>query len=248
MELAALALLLVATFAGAFTQAATGFGFSILAAPVFLAILDSKAALPILVSLHVIQSVQLVPGVLPDLPRRELKALAIGALIGCPLGLVILRHLDVRTLKLMLGVLILGFVGLYLWRARLNATNSDAPPPRPGLMMLTGFASGLLTAILVMPGPPLMAALASKRWPRLPTRALSLTFFGGCYVAVLLLAVLAGDVTRATFTTAALLAPAAIAGTFAGRAAGTRLSDARFQTILLALMVLSGAGAILSAR
>lgn len=248
MELGALACLAAAATAGALVQAMTGFGFAILAAPVFLAVLNSKAAIPLLVALHIVQSAWLTPSLWPHVSQWHLKRLAIGAVAGCPIGLLLLARLDVKELKLTLGVLILVAVALFVLRGRAAATEAAAPRSQHGpRAVLTGFASGLLTSILVMPGPPLMVYLAGERWRRMDARALSLTFFAGCYVLVLVLALAAGNLTRDDGLAVAALAPFVLAGTLAGNRLGSKISEQHFRQALLVLMLLSGGGAILSA-
>lgn len=248
METATLALLSLATLFGAFAQAATGFGFAILAAPVFLWTLDSKAAIPTLIALHLAQAIHLVPAVWREAPRAELQPLAWGAVVGCPAGLAVLHLVDVRTLKLLLGILILGFVALFVWRSRHQRKFvSDLSAPRPMLAGITGVASGALTALLVMPGPPLMAYLATRGLAIGPARALSITFFAGCALAVLVMATFTGDFGHEALLKALLLLPALATGTFLGRRAGHRLPAARYQSVLLVLMLLSGLGALVSA-
>ncbi len=243
-----LAALAAATLAGALVQATTGFGFAIVAAPVFLAVMNSKAAIPVLVALHIVQSALLAPRLWTAVSRWHLKRLAAGAAVGCPLGLLLLQRLDVRGLKLVLGGLILVALVLFVVRGRMQPAGVGQPQHRRGpLTALTGLASGVLTSILVMPGPPLMAYLAGERWPRDASRALSLTFFAGCYVLVFLLALAAGAVDAAGWRAIAVLAPASLLGTLAGLRLAPRISEAHFRQAILGLMLLSGLGAILSA-
>ncbi|MFM9940169.1 MAG: sulfite exporter TauE/SafE family protein [Hyphomicrobiaceae bacterium] len=238
----------LATLAGALVQATTGFGFAILAAPVFLAVMNSKAAIPVLVALHIVQSAMLAPKLWTKVSRWHLYRLAAGAAIGCPLGLLLLGYLDVRGLKLTLGVLILLALVLFVVRGRMQSAGLRHPQPERGpLTAMTGLASGALTSILVMPGPPLMAYLAGERWPRDASRALSLTFFAGCYVLVFALALAAGTVAVADWWLILVLAPASLLGTLAGLRLAPRISEAHFRQAILALMLLSGLGAIVSA-
>ena len=248
MDAATLALLSLATLSGAFVQAATGFGFAILAAPVFLWAMDSKAAIPTLVALQLAQSFHLVPVMWRETPKAELRTLTFGAVIGCPTGLAVLHLVAVKTLKVLLGALILGFVVLFVLRRRWKTVPGQAArPPHPMLSGLTGAASGALTALLGMPGPPLMVYFAARKVSLIPARALSITFFAGCELAVLVLAGFTGAFDRETAFAALLLLPPLVAGTLLGRRAGLRLPPERYQSVLLVLMLLSGIGALASA-
>ncbi len=249
MEWTALLALGFATFFGALVQAATGYGFAILAAPVFLSVVGTTAAIPILVTLHVVQSAMIVPGLWRRASPWHLKRFVIGAVLGCPLGLWLFTRLDVRGLKLTVGVLILGVIALLLWRERISVgPKHGLRGTRHGKLATfgTGAVSGALTALLVMPGPPLMVYFMGERQAPDAVRALSLSFFAVLYVAVTLAYLGVGQLPRASWPTILLLAPAVVAGTIAGARLGSRFSDAGMRAALLGLLFLSGLGAIVS--
>ena len=250
--LPAIVALTLATALGAGVQAATGFGFAVLAAPVFLAALGSTTAVPILVALHVIQSALLVPRVWRAVPSSELLRLLAGAVVGCPVGLALFRVLDLGQLKLAAGAVILLSAALLAVRRLRVSAGATAPVPAPrdppaAMLALTGALSGALTALLVMPGPPLMVALMQRPMAATAARALSLSFFAACYVAVLAMAMAGHQLDGTSWRTVAKLSPAVVVGTFAGLGLAHRLSDGQFLAALNILLVLAGVGAIVSA-
>lgn len=245
-------LLALAVAAGAAIQAATGFGFAILAAPVFLAVLDSTAAVPILIALHVVQSAALMPRMWTGVPWRSLGRLSLGAAVGCPLGLWLFRALEVRQLKLAAGIVILAVASLLALR-RLRPSGVQLLEPgaeqreTTSSMVATGAAAGALTAILVMPGPPLMVHLLRHPLPPDAARALSLTFFAACYVAVLAAHVTAGSLDRRSWSTVAALLLPVLIGTALGLRLAPWLAARHFALVLNLLLAAAGLGAILSA-
>ncbi|MDX2155197.1 MAG: TSUP family transporter [Hyphomicrobiaceae bacterium] len=250
-SLAGIASLAAGAAAGALIQAATGFGFAIIAAPVFLGVLESTTAIPILIALHIVQCVMVVPPAWSRAPRRELGRLVIGAAAGAPLGFLLLGHLDVRQLKLAAGSVI-------LIAAALIAARRLLPPPaaipatqdggaRRGAAIATGAAAGALTALLVMPGPPLMIHLMCRPVAPDEARSLALTFFAVCYVAVLGLSLAAGKLGVAEWRLIGLLALPVVVGTVMGRGLARALADRYFAPVLNVLLVLAGLGALLSA-
>ncbi len=250
MATATLAALIVATGLGAAAQAATGFGFAIIAAPVFLWVFDSTAAIPILVALHVVQSILLVPRVWHAAGRWHLSRLVMGAGIGCPLGLWLLTGADTRQLKLGVGVTILAVLGLLLWRHRRLAGSSAtdaASDISTASTMTAGCAAGALTALLVMPGPPLMVYFLRHPQAAAATRALTLTFFAICYVAVTAANVTLGLLDGRSIAVLAILAAPVALGTLAGWSLARRIDDRHMRNIMLALLALSGIGALASA-
>ncbi|MEZ5816279.1 MAG: sulfite exporter TauE/SafE family protein [Hyphomicrobiaceae bacterium] len=251
--LADLAILAVAVAAGATMQAATGFGFAILSAPVFLAVLNSTSAVPILVALHVVQCIVLVPRIWNGIPWSHLYRLAVGALVGCPIGLVLFRSLDVRQLKLGVGLVILLVLALMAWRRSHGATAVQAHeatgrhPASTASEVVTGSLSGALTAVLVMPGPPLMLHLLRHPMPATNARSLSIAFFAACYAAVMTVHALSGALTSSSAALIAWLAAPVLAGTYAGLHSTRWISDRHFAPILYLLLLAAGLGAITSA-
>ncbi len=258
MDATSLVLLALGAVGGAVVQAATGFGFAIVAAPIFLAVMNSHAALQVLVVIHLIQTAMLLPGVWRMVPRRLMKALVFGAAIGAPIGLVAFVCLDVRALKLIVGVLILLFTGLLIvreagWLER--AAPAHAEPPHtdgeamrtPPLAYATGAISGAMTSLLIMPGPPLMLYLAGAPLPHAHARALAVAFFGLCYLFVTALNAFVAGMGEGVWWIALLLVVPVYLGTLAGRRIARRVTQGSFRAALLALLLLSGIGAIVSA-
>ncbi len=256
MDVSALALLGLGTLGGAVVQAATGFGFAIVAAPLFLVAMNSHAALQVLVVVHLVQTMMMLRGVWPLVPRRIFKALVLGALVGSPLGLLLFMRLDVNGLKLAVGVLILLFTSLLIareagWFARKPAARpSDegvAEGEASALGYLTGAASGAMTALLVMPGPPLMLHLSHAPLAHANARALAVSFFGLCYLFVTALNTFWAGMGDGVWWLALGLAPVVYAGTLIGLRLSRYLTQGAFRAAVLVLLVLSGVGAILSA-
>jgi len=256
MELSTLVLLGLGALGGAVVQAATGFGFAIVAAPMFLIAMNSHAALQVLVVVHLVQTVMMLRGVWTLVPLRMFKALVAGALVGSPLGLLVFMRLDVNGLKLAVGILILIFTSLLIareagWFARKpqggaaggSSMAGDAPP----LTYLTGAASGAMTALLVMPGPPLMLHLSHSPLPHASARALAVAFFGLCYLFVTALNTFWAGMGEGVWPLALGLAPVVYGGTLLGLRLSRYLTQGAFRVAVLVLLVLSGVGAILSA-
>lgn len=245
------AILAAATLLGALVQAATGFGFALIAAPAFLTAMNSSAALQVLVALHIVQSAMVVPGLSAQAPRGMLIALCAGSIVGFPLGLAVFLRLDVQTLKLMIGMAMLMFTMLLLAREYGLIGNGGASDGRgrahsPWLIATVGMASGFLTAVLVMPGPPLILYLMARGASKDISRAAALTFFAFCYVVVTALHVAAGGMGLSEWRSVLFLAPVVIVGTMLGTAVATRLTDRWFRNAVYAVLVLSGSYAVWS--
>lgn len=257
MEWGAMALLGLGALGGSIVQAATGFGFAIVAAPLFLIAMNSHAALQVLVVVHLVQTMMMLGGIWALVPLRMFKLLVAGALVGSPIGLVVFMHLDVNALKLTVGVLILVFTTLLIareagWLGRRSSerpiegrTTDPAPSP---LACLTGAVSGAMTALLVMPGPPLMLHLSYRPLSHAHARALAVAFFGLCYLFVTALNTFWAGMGEGVWWLALILAPVVFIGTRLGLRLSRYLTQGAFRAAVLVLLVLSGLGAVLSAR
>jgi uncharacterized membrane protein YfcA len=251
LDTTAFVILATASFVGAVLQAAFGFGYAILAAPIFLSVMNSHAAIQVLVVLHVVLSAIVVPGIWPDAPRRLTALLMAGSLAGFPIGMAIFLSLDIKTLRLAVGIVTILFT-LVLLKRTLGPANVSPPREaeidfRPASALSIGFLSGLLTAVLVMPGPTAMLYLRALGFTKDQSRAAALTFFAFCYVMVTLMSAFWGSVSRESWVLAATLLPAVIVGAIAGNLVAGRLSETRYRNAVLTLLLLSGAYAVWSA-
>ncbi|MEZ5854078.1 MAG: sulfite exporter TauE/SafE family protein [Hyphomicrobiaceae bacterium] len=250
----ALVVLAASTLLGAAVQAGTGFGFAIIAAPAFLYAIDGLEAVPILVALHLVQSAMLVPRLWSAVPRTEFDKLILGAAIGCVLGIAVFQFLDLRSLKLSIGIVILMMTALLAWRrwhpgAKFRDGGGDGPnevPPGRSSGLIAGALSGAMTAILVMPGPPLMLYLLRRPIPAVQARALSLTLFAVCYAVVFVLHLATKGLSGHGWQLAAILAPLVVPATWGGERLFRLLTPATYWPVLLILLLLSGLGAIAS--
>ena len=244
-----LAAMMAAAFAGAFVQAAIGFGFALVAAPVFLIAMQSGAAMQLLVMIHVVQSAMLVPSLWRKAPRDLLTLMLIGSLAGIPLGLALFLALSLDTLKLTVGVVMLAFTALLIVRdaGLLDRWLKSVGPPHPAAASSVGMAAGALTSVLVLPGPPLILYVAARRMEKLESRALSLTFFAFCYIAVTVMHALWSGISVETWSLVGLLSPAVIAATVLGAMLARSLSETWFRRGITVVSLLSGAWLVLSA-
>lgn len=242
MDPATFIVVAAATTIGATVQAALGFAFGLIAAPVLLMALKSGTAVQVLVVVHLVQSAMLVPGLWRSAPRTLLRPLIASSLIGFPLGLLIFLRLDLTTLTLAVGLSLVAFsLLLFVREAGWLEFSAVAPEQMPGWsVFITGLTTGILTAVLVMPGPPVILMNAWMRIRKDVSRALSLTFFAFCYVMVTLMHATMGDMPYTAWLTALSLAPFVVVGTIAGQSVAARLSEGRFRIAILVVALTSG--------
>ena len=191
----------------------------------------------------------LVPGLWRKASRKLLIPMLIGSLAGIPLGLAIYLALDLDTLKLTVGVVMLLFTALLIARDAgwLKQALTSRGPPNSSAAASVGACAGALTSVLVLPGPPLILYVAARNMDKAESRALSLTFFAFCYVAVTLTHAFGLGMSRDTWALVGWLSPVVVAATVLGAIWARSLSEQRFRIGIIAVSLLSGIWLIWSA-
>lgn len=215
-------------FAGAIVQAGLGMGFGLTVAPI-LALLDPVLVPASALYLGTATSVAGAWSERSNIVWREVTTCLLGRVIGILFGLYILVGLTgLKTFSLVFGVIILFAVLLSAagWKLALNLQN----------LFSMGVVSGFTGVITSVGAPPL--ALIYQHQPALQSRATLATFFAsGGFISLVALHVV-GLANLTHFWLALFMAPAAIAGTLAGRRLKTGF-DRRYRVFLLGIAVVA---------
>ena len=151
MTEAELAAVIGIAFLAAGCQSLTGFGSALVAVPLLSLYLDAKLAVVISTLLSTVISAPLLLEVRRQVRPAKVAPLAIGSVVGVPIGILILREADAGVLKLLVAaVVILASVLLFLApRFTFGGRNVLSS-------LVTGALSGLLRASTSMAGPPVV--------------------------------------------------------------------------------------------
>ncbi|MGB3829738.1 MAG: sulfite exporter TauE/SafE family protein [Ornithinimicrobium sp.] len=230
MELLALVLvgLVVFTFA-ATAQAASGFGYALVAVPTFALVVDTRTAVVATTALGLILTAGTGYRERGHVQVPTARRIFLFSLVGMPFGLVMLATLDNRLLSVIIAVSVLVLVFL-LWReVRL--------PRGVGIERGSGFVSGVLLTATGMNGPPIALTLQALNYPARAFRAtLQAIFCGQDLIAVSAFGVLG----YLDLDIAAVVLGGA-AGIPAGWLVGDRLmrtmSEQQFRTVVMVVLV-----------
>lgn len=238
--------LFLAVAAGASLQAATGFGFALLAAPILFSVLDPKPAIGLLALLGLLVNLLtlLTEGRRPSPLVGEAAVLVGCALPGALVGVVVLRSLDAVALQLLLS---LGVVATLAVRHALSTRAAvvpvlhDGPRPRPAWSApLAGFLSGALSTSTSTSGPPLLLHLLGRgARPSVVRDTLTACFFGLGLITPIALLVTRTEEALPQGTLAATLVPATIAGHLVGRRVFARLSHGPHYELVVTIALLT---------
>jgi uncharacterized protein len=234
------------TFGSALLYAISGFGFAVLAAPLFLLFLDPARAIQLVIIISTVLSIVVLRGLLPAIALWLLLRLALGSLVGLPLGLVAFRYADPVLVRAAVGAIILGFAILMaVSRSRSGQPGQgkywQAFAMSPGLDLAAGAVSGFAGALVGQPGPPVLIYLLLAGTAARTARATLLAFFALSYGVTLASHAATIGIPAPTWLAAGILIPFALLGGLAGRPIGDRLGAEAFAVLVIALLATAGA-------
>lgn len=247
MDLSDWAGLAATTFFAALLYAVSGFGFAVLATPLYLLFVGPAQAVQLVIILSAALAVFVVPGLRRAVAPGLLMRLVLGSLAGLPIGLLAFRLADPVLVRGGVGITILTFAGLIAVTRRRGRRRWGALAMSPGRDLAAGALSGAAAALVGMAGPPVLIYLLLAATGAAVVRATLLAFFALSYGATLVLHATAIGIPGPTWLAALMLLPVAVLGGFAGRPIGDRLGAETFARLAIALLVATGAYTIFAA-
>jgi uncharacterized membrane protein YfcA len=233
------------TFASALLYTISGFGFAVVAAPLFLLFLDPARAIQLVIIISTALSIIVLRGLLPAIAPWLLLRLALGSLVGLPLGLVAFRYADPILVRAAAGAIIFGFAIVLAVSRRSGQPGQGkhwtAFAMSPGLDLAAGAVSGFAGALVGQPGPPVLIYLLLAGTAARTVRATLLAFFALSYGVTLASHAVTIGVPAPTWLAAGILIPFAFLGGVAGRPIGDRLGAEAFAILAIALLAVAGA-------
>jgi hypothetical protein len=228
-------------FLAAGCQSLTGFGSALVAVPLLSLYVDAKLAVVISTFLSTIVSAPLIVEVRRQVQLAKVVPLAIGSVVGVPVGILILRDVDAGVLKILVAaVVILASVLLFLApRLTLGGRNTLSG-------LVTGALSGLLRASTSMAGPPVVLYTLSHEQEIEEFRSTVLALFlvtGALTVPGFILTDL---VSRDALVATAVALPGIALGLLVGAALRARVQPELFRKLVLAVLVITSIGVIVS--
>lgn len=223
---------LVAGVAG-LARGFSGFGAALIFMPAGSALVGPAVAAPVLLVADGVLSLGFLPRAWLLARRRDVALMALGAVIGVPLGAYILRHADPLLLRWVIAGLASSMLVLLLSGWRYHGT------PRPPVTALVGAIAGLFGGLAQMTGPPVVAYWLSGKETHGTMRASIILFFGATTVFTFVSYLAAGIITVQVLWLAALVAPAYALGLFAGARAFRLASPEIFRRLCFALIAAS---------
>ena len=237
---AVVAMLLVGVSKGGF-----GGGLGMLGVPMMSLVIDPITAAAIMLPVLCVMDLFGLWAYRRTWDGRNLAVLVPAALAGILLGSLTFHLLDADLLRLLIGLLALGFAAHHYGRVWRRARGGGPPRPahRPSLPLglLAGGASGFTSFVAHAGGPPLSVYLLGQRLDKTVFVGTTVVFFTLVNYVKLLPYALLGQLHGGNLLTALVLLPLAPAGIWLGLWLHRRVSESLFYAVVYLFLALTGA-------
>lgn len=168
-----LLLILLISFVASLVRSTLGFGESLIAVPLFLLFLPLEIAVPLSVMLSIVIALIIVVQDYQNIHFQSAKWLVLYAILGIPIGLLLLLYGNETWVKTLLGVLIVTYSLYALFNKNKRAIKTDSKY----LLFVCGFLSGIFGGAYGLNGPPLVVYGNLKQWSAQHFRATLQAYF-----------------------------------------------------------------------
>lgn len=235
---AVLVILVVALAAAVNTFA--GFGFSLVAVPLIAALLGTRNAVALMTILDVPLTAALAWRFRHWIAWHTAGRQIAGAVVGMPIGILILVTVDDRILRLFVAAAVLTTVALLARGLTLRAHG-------PYVDVGTGVISGALNTSVGTNGPPVVAVYHGRGFDPDTFRATGATVFAASSVIAIPMLTAAGRMNSTVLDAAAFSMGAVGVGWIFGLQLHARADPEHFRKLVLGLLVLAALTAAISA-
>ncbi|MFM9106057.1 MAG: TSUP family transporter [Chloroflexota bacterium] len=237
LDASAVAAMLIVLLAG-MVSGLSGFGFGLVSVPLLLLVFDPPRVVLLGVALPLLTGWM----TLSD-PRRDIRwptvfSLLPTAMAGAAAGVLLLHALSRGAIMLGCGVVVVLFALIVL-----RGWVPQAMHHR-GATVAAGLASGTLLTSTGLSGPPVVLLLTGRGLPSHAFRTTLAAYFMLLNVVSAVLLTRSGAIDWHDLRIAAILAPAALLGAFAGRSLVRFISPSRFRVFTLFMLLATGSMAI----
>jgi uncharacterized membrane protein YfcA len=221
---------------GGFVSGLAGFGTGLTALAFWLHVVNPVVAAALVAVCSVVGQAQSLYTVRRALTWHRAWPFLAGGILGVPVGVASLRLIDPQTLKVFLGVLLIGYTGVMLGFRRFS-TISWGGRVADGVV---GFGGGALGGLAGLSGvlPTIWCGL--RGWNADDQRAVYQPFNLTILAIVLCTYIAQGTMTEQVWELVLVCIPATILGTYLGIRMYGRVNDQQFRAMVLWLLLASG--------
>jgi len=211
----------------------SGFGSALIFMPLASSVAAPPLVAAVLLIIDIVAAAPLIPNAWRRADRKAVAIMALGALVGTPLGTYALTQLDPLTTRWIISVFVFALLMLLVsgWRYR----GKDHVPVAVGIGGLSGFCSGLAQT----GGPPIVAYWLGRPIVSAIARANILVFFAASDIFSAASYSLAGLITPGALKFSVVVAPAYAIGVLLGATLFGKASEVLFRSVCYALIALA---------
>lgn len=219
------------------SKAGFGSGLGILAVPLMALTLPATQAAAIMLPILCVMDLAALWAYRGQWSRENMKIMLPGGVAGILLGALTFRYVSEAGLKLLLGVVAIGFL-LQRWAGTRSQPQKTAPSRRKGYFWsaLSGYTSTLAHA----GGPPMSIYLLPQRMDKALLVGTTVVFFAVVNYLKLIPYTLLGLFDGSNLATSAGLAPIGVLGIFCGIWLRKRIAETLFYRLCYGFLFVTG--------
>ena len=219
-------------FCAALVRGATGFGFSMICIVLLTLLLPPAQIAPVIVLWEIAASAGHLPFVYKEADWKALRHLALGVVLGTPLGAYCLASVPAAPMTAAINAVVLVLTGMLFFGFQ--------PRQRPGRWGACGVGAltGLINGASANGGPPVILFFLSGPSSAAVSRASLIAFFLFTDVLAALVYWGYGLMTGRVLWLTAVMLPCVGLGIWLGSRWFRRVDEARFRRVVLALLLL----------
>ncbi len=215
-------------------QAFLGFGGALIAMPLLVMVVGIQTATPVFALVGTLATLLNAIRLRAYTTPRDLARLTVPAIVGVPLGILLLARVDSELITAALGVILISY-SLY------NLLRLTMPPlSHPAWAWLAGFSSGVFSGAFNTGGPPVIIYATAQQWPADQFRGNLQTYFMIVSVFLVVGHGLSGHLTPDVWRMALLAVPALLAGQAIGVYLCRYVGADFFRKIVLVFLLILG--------
>ena len=241
MDGAVFTLFAFAAFAGGFVSGFSGFAMGLVVSGVWLHIITPAQTATLIAGYGLLTQGYGIFNLRRVLDFRKTWPLALGTVIGIPIGVSILAYLDPAFLRFGVGVLLVLYTIYSLVRPAFApikiGTVSD---------IAIGISNGLVGGLTGLGGVISTISCQLRGWPKDVQRAVFQPVLFVAFVVISISQAVAGSITRDTLALYGLGVPFMVAGLWSGFRLFGKINDETFRKTVLVLLLFAGLSLILS--
>ncbi len=208
----------------------SGFGFSAVLVVGATFVIEPAAAVPLALTFEVLASLVQGPSIRHEIRWPDFRLLLLAAIVGNPIGVVILTTVDSEVLRgVTLAVLLTLTTGLLV-------NHSAQVHPTPWLVFGVGVVAGVVNGATAMAGLVLVLAMSMAAISAAETRATLVAYFFASDLVVIAALFVASELNDELFWRVLFGIPLLVAGIVAGSLTFRSSSEAAFRRVTLWLL------------